>query len=307
MPNVTPGSVAAFADAAPVPAGAAPGFLARAAGRLRGDPAGVLAAGFLLVVVAAALLAPWISPYDPARQFDIVALRSQPPSAAHWFGTDPFSRDVFSRVLHGARLSLFIAAGAIVLASLLGTAWGAVAGYVGGIVDTLMMRFVDACLSIPRILLLLSIVALWGSFSVLALVALLAVTGWFGASRLVRAEVMAARERDFVAAARAGGAPPWRVLVRHVVPQCLTPVVVAAALGVGHLVVAEAGLAFLGFGIPQPQASWGSIFRDGKDVIVTGWWLSLFPGLALAGTVLAVNIIADRLRAALNPRQLHAP
>jgi peptide/nickel transport system permease protein len=166
------------------------------------------------------------------------------------------------------------------------------------------MRTVDACLAIPRILLLLVVAALWGTLSAPALILLLGLTGWFGVSRLVRAEVVAVNAREFIAAARTLGARPERILVRHVVPQVLTPVLVAATLGVGHIIVVEAGLSFLGYGIPQPRASWGSIIADGRDVLASAWWISLFPGLALSATVLALNVVADRLRQALNPRQL---
>ena len=316
MPNATPGSVAAFTDApiaprapraAPPAESAVPGVLGRALGRLRHDPAGLAAAGFLALLVLAALLAPWIAPFDPNQQFDLVAQRRQPPSAHHWFGTDSFARDVLSRVLYGARVSLGISLVAMLLASLLGTAWGAIAGFVGGMVDAFMMRVVDALLAIPRILLLLGVVALWGTLSVPALVVLLGLTGWFGASRLVRAEVRGARQRDFVVAARSLGAAPGRLLVRHILPQAIAPLIVAAALGVGHVIVVEAGLAFLGFGVPAPQASWGNLIRDGFDSFTGAWWLSVIPGVALASTVLAINVLADRLRLALNPRQLPGP
>lgn len=306
MPNATPGSVIAFGDAAAPPArgSALAGVAYGALRRLRRDPATAAAALFLAAMLLVAAFAPVIAPYDPVQQFDIVARQLQPPSSQHWFGTDAVARDVFSRVIYGARVSLGISLLAVTLAMFLGTAWGAVAGFAGGVVDSAMMRIVDACLAIPRILLLLAVVALWGGLSVPALVLLLGLTGWFHASRLVRAEVLAARERDFVAAARALGAAPAHILVRHVVPHALPPVTVAAALAVGQLIVVEAGLAFLGFGVPAPHPSWGNIIRDGYQSASTAWWLAVFPGLALASTVLAVNVLADRLRRALNPRQL---
>jgi peptide/nickel transport system permease protein len=306
VPNATPGSVVAFADAVQEPVVSSPGLAARLASRLRRDPFLVAAIVFLAALALVALLAPIIAPYDPTAQFDLTRLRTQPPSRDHWFGTDPFSRDVLSRVIDGARVSLTVAFLAVLLASVLGTAYGAIAGFQGGAVDTVMMRALDACIAIPRILLLLTVVALWGALSAGPLVIVLGLTGWFGVGRLVRAEVLAVKERDFVAAARVAGATAPRMLVRHVIPHVLAPVLVAATLGVANIVVVEAGLSFLGYGIPQPRASWGSIIRDGKDVIATAWWLSLFPGLALAATVLAVNVVGDRLREALNPRQLHA-
>ena len=305
MPNATPGSVVAFADVVPEPVVSAPGLWSRLRTRLRRDPFLLAAVVFLAVIALIALLAPILAPYDPTAQFDITRLRTQPPSREHWFGTDPFSRDVLSRVIDGARVSLTVAFLAVLLASLLGTTYGAIAGFRGGALDTVMMRALDACIAIPRILLLLAVVALWGTLSAGTLVVVLGLTGWFSVGRLVRAEVLAVKERDFVAAARVAGSTSRRMLVRHVIPHVLAPVLVAATLGVANIIVVEAGLSFLGYGIPQPRASWGSIIRDGKDVIASAWWLSLFPGLALASTVLAVNVVADRLREALNPRQLH--
>ena len=310
MSHATPGSVAAFADtpAAVATLDAVPhGFWSRAVRRIAGDPAAFTASLFLALLIVVAVLGPTVSPFDATQQLDIVALKSRPPSAVHWFGTDPLSRDVFSRVLSGARVSLAVAASAVLIASVVGTLFGATAGFRGGKLDTAMMRFVDALLSIPRILLLLVVVALWGALSPGALVLLLGLTGWFGVSRLVRAEVLAIRDREFVEASRALGCPPWRVLVRHVIPHVLAPVLIAATLGIANVVVAEAGLSYLGHGIPQPRASWGSVIADGRDVLASAWWVSFFPGLALALTVLAFNVIADRLRRALNPRQLPAP
>ncbi len=297
----------AFADTPVAPALPPPGVSSRWRALLRHDRAARSAIAFLVALTLVALLAPWVAPYDPARQFDLVALKLQPPSAQHWFGTDLTSRDVLSRIIAGSRVSLSIAVLAVALTSLVGTTWGAVAGYTGGITDSVMMRVVDALLAIPRILLLLGIVALWGALSPTALILLLGLTGWFGVSRLVRAEVLLVREREFVSAARALGASASRIIVRHVIPQVLPPVIVAATLGLGNIIVIEAGLSFLGYGVPQPHASWGNILRDGREVIDRAWWLSVFPGVALAGTVLAINVVADRLRRALNPRQLPAP
>lgn len=304
MPNATPGSLVAFADAAPAPL--APWAPGRLAALFRRDPAAVVAGIALALIAMAAAFAPWLAPYDPAHTLDIAA-RAQPPSSEHWLGTDPLSRDLLSRILHGARVSLGISVLAVAVATVVGTAWGAVAGYAGGWVDRVLMHVVDAGLSIPRILLLLGIVALWDTLSMTSLVLVLGLTGWFGASRLVRAEVRATRERDFVAAARASGAAPARVLVRHVLPHAMTPMLVAVTLGVGQVVVVEAGLSFLGYGVAPPAASWGSLIRDGREVLGTAWWMSVFPGIALAATVLAVNVLGDRLRAALSTRQLPAP
>jgi peptide/nickel transport system permease protein len=304
VPNATPGSLGAFADAAPAPL--APWAPGRLASLFKRDPAAVFAGITLALIALAAAFAPWLAPYDPAQTLDIAA-GAQPPSAEHWLGTDQHSRDLLSRILYGARISLGISALAVAVATVVGTAWGAVAGYAGGWVDRVLMHVVDAGLSIPRILLLLGIVALWGTLSMASLVLLLGLTGWFGASRLVRAEVRATSERDFVAAARASGVTPARLLVRHVLPHAMTPMLVAATLGVGQVVVVEAGLSFLGYGIAPPAASWGSLIRDGREVLGTAWWMSVFPGISLAATVLAVNVLGDRLRSALSTRQLPAP
>lgn len=304
MPDATPGSVVAFADAPPAPLAAwAPG---RLASLFRRDPAASVAAIVLLLIGLAALLAPWLAPYDPARLIDVVA-GAQPPSAAHWLGTDHFNRDLLSRLLYGARVSLGISVLAVAVAVVVGTAWGAIAGYAGGWADRILMHVVDAGLAIPRILLLLGIVALWGTLSITAIVLLLGLTGWFGASRLVRAEVRATRERDFTTAARATGASPARVLVRHVLPHALTPMLIAATLGVGQVVIVEAGLSFLGYGVAPPTATWGGLIRDGRDLLGSAWWMSVFPGALLAVTVLAINVLGDRLRTALGARQLPPP
>jgi peptide/nickel transport system permease protein len=306
MPNVTPLSSVAVAEALPAQPIAREASWRAILAELGRDRAARLAFVVLAVIAAAAVFAPWIAPYDPAHQFDVVALKNRPPSTEHWFGTDSYSRDVYSRVVYGARVSLTLSFLAVLLASVVGMSVGALAAYVGGKVDAVLMRFVDACLSIPRILLLIAVLSLWRTTGVTTLILLLGLTGWFGVSRLVRAEVLSVRERDFVAAARAVGTGHLRLLVRHVMPHAIAPVFVAAAIGVGHVIVAEAGLSFLGFGIPEPRASWGGIIRDGRESIATSWWLSVFPGLALAITVLAFNTLADRLRAALNPRQLDA-
>lgn len=272
-----------------------------------GDTGGRLALGFLLLLAAGALFAPWLAPFDPYAPQGLVEVRLDAPSARHWFGTDPASRDVFSRMLFGTRVSLSVAVLSAVLAAAVGLVYGSIAGFAGGAVDGVMMRVVDAFLSIPRTLFLLVVIALWGRVSAPGFILLMGLTGWFPVSRLARAEAMALRSREFVVAARALGAGRWRVLVRHVLPHAAAPVLIAAAVTVSHVIVLEAGLSFLGVGIPQPNPTWGNIIHDGRETIGTSWWLTLFPGLALVGTALAANTLADRLRIALNPRQLHAP
>ena len=281
--------------------------LSRALRLLWRDRAARLALTCLAVLVAAAIAAPWLAPHDPALPLDPTAFKAIAPSRAHWLGTDLTSRDVLSRMLFGARISLAVAALSASLASLLGLVYGGIAGYAGGRVDGVMMRIVDASLAIPRVLLLITVLALWGAVDARALVLLLALTGWFGVARLARAEAAALRERDFVVAARALGAGPLRIFVRHVIPHALGPVLVATTIAIGQVIVLEAGLSYLGYGVPQPTPTWGNIIRDGRESIATTWWLTVFPGLALVVTALAANTVADRLRAVLNPRQLHAP
>jgi peptide/nickel transport system permease protein len=258
----------------------------------------------LAVLATLAALAPLIAPYDPTEQLGIVFLKRQAPSLAHPFGTDQFSRDVLSRVLYGGRVSLTIALLAVALSATISTAYGAVAGFYGGSVDAVMMRALDALLSIPRVLLVIAAAVLWGPLALPAFILLLGATGWFNVSRLVRAEVHSVVRRDYIAAARSLGASDGRLLVTHVLPNVISPVIVAAALGVGNVIALEAGLSYLGAGVHAPHASWGNIIRDGSGEFGLLWWMSLFPGLAIVGTVLACNLLGDALRDALDPRQL---
>lgn len=268
------------------------------------DPRSRVALVVLTVVVLAALFAPVLAPYDPSAQLDIVRLKSLAPSLAHPFGTDPYSRDVLSRVLYGARVSLSIAFAAVALSVSFGVLVGVVAGYVGGVVDAVLMRLVDAALAIPRLLLIIAVVALWGSVSVTALTILIAGVTWFAVSRLVRAETLTVRDRDYVVAARALGVSPWRIVLRHVLPNVVGPGIVSATLAVGSVILLEAGLSYLGIGVRPPTASWGSIIQDGAERVSDLWWLTVFPGLAIVITVFACNALGDALRDALDPRQL---
>ena len=268
------------------------------------DPRSRAALIVLGLAVLAALFAPLLTPYDPAAQLDIVRLRSLAPSFAHPLGTDPYSRDVLARVLFGARVSLAIAFAAVALSVSFGVLVGVVAGYLGGVVDVLLMRLVDAALAIPRLLLIIAVVALWGSVSVFTLTLLIAGVSWFAVSRLVRAETLVARDREYVVAARALGAPAWRVMLRHVLPNVVGPGLVNATLAVGNVILLEAGLSYLGIGVRPPTASWGSIIQDGAERVSDLWWLTVFPGLAIVITVFACNALGDALRDALDPRQL---
>jgi peptide/nickel transport system permease protein len=284
--------------------GARGGPWGAAFGRLRHDRGGMMALRFLVFLALVALLAHWLAPYDPNEQLDITRLASKPPSRAFLFGTDTYSRDVLSRVVHGTRISLSVACLAVLLSATLGTAYGSIAGYAGGRADAIMMRIIDALLSIPRILVLLAIFALWGRVSLGALVLILGLTGWFATSRLVRAQVLALKTEEMVVAARALGARNRRILWRHILPGVTSTIVVAATLGIGNVIILEAGLSFLGVGVQAPTASWGNLIADGSANVSGMWWMSLLPGLAIMVTVMAFNIVGDALRDALDPREI---
>ncbi len=216
-------------------------------------------------------------------------------------GSDAFGRDVWARLLYGARISLSIGALAALLAMTLGVAIGGAAAYAGGAVDFALMRFVDSMLAFPRLFLVVALAAVFETGETVV-VLVLAATGWMGASRLVRAEILALRERDFVAAAEAVGQRPRRIFLRHLLPNALAPVIVSTALLVGDIILVEAALSFLGLGVQPPTPSWGNMVADGAHHVATAWWVSTFPGLAIALAVVALHLLGDGLRDALDPR-----
>ena len=258
----------------------------------------------ICILVVAAIVGP-IFLGDGGRQLDIVALKNAPPSWAHPLGTDQYSRDILARVLSGARVSLAVALLSVLVSMTLGTAYGLIAGYVGGRVDGFMMRLLDGFLSIPRVLLLIAVLALWSPVPLAGLILLIGATGWFGLSRLVRAETLAVRRLDYVEAARALGTSNTRILWRHILPNVAAPVIVTATLAIGNVISLEAGLSYLGIGARDPQASWGSIFFEGVEFFAGNWWVVVFPGIAIVVTVLAFNVLGDALRDVLDPRHLH--
>jgi peptide/nickel transport system permease protein len=267
------------------------------------DRSAKFAGALLLAIAIPCLLAPFVAPYDPSAQPDIIGLQSVAPSLQHPFGTDPFSRDVLSRVIYGGRLSLTVALFATLVSVTLGTLYGAIAGYTDGIGATILQRILDALLSIPRLLLLIAIFAAWRDAPLPVFVLVLGLTGWYGLARLVRGQVLALKAQDFVQSAYALGATRTRIFVRHILPNVVSPVVVAATLGIGHVIVLEAGLSYLGIGVRQPTPSWGNIIQDGSDQIAAHWWISFFPGMAIVLTVMAFNVLGDALLRALQPRQ----
>ncbi len=264
------------------------------------SPGGRAGAITLVVIALAALFGPLVL-QDPAAMSDVMA-GAEPPSTSHPFGTDALSRDILARTVHGARVSLGIAALAVLVSVVLGTAVGAVSGYLGGWVDTVIMRLVDAGLAIPRLLMLLLLVLVWERIPLLTLAIIIGATGWLGTSRLVRGEVLRLREMEFVLAARALGASGTRIITRHLIPNTAGPVAVSATLGVADVILLEAGLSFLGLGVQPPTPSWGGMILDARPELLSAPWTSLAPGIAIVVTVLAVNLVGDALRAAVDPR-----
>jgi peptide/nickel transport system permease protein len=264
-------------------------------------PEGRIGVVVLTVILLVALTLPPLL-QDPRAQPDILGGALRPPSWAHWLGTDHLSRDVFSRLVYGARISLAVAAGAVALSVTLGALIGLVAGYAGGWLDAIAMRLVDGALAIPRLFLLLLIAAVMDHIPLLVLILAIGATGWFGTSRLVRAEVLRLRQLEFVRSAEALGAGRRRVIFRHLLPNVLGPLAVATTLAVGDVVLLEAGLSFLGLGVQPPTPSWGGMILDAKSDIIAAPWTSLAPGVAIVLTVLAVNLVGEALRDAFDPR-----
>lgn len=257
--------------------------------------------GLVLVLglFAVALLARWLAPYDP----DFIDLKQvlMPPSPAHLLGTDTLGRDVLSRIIFGARVSLLVGFVAVGIATLIGLLVGALAGYYGGVLDQILMRLVDLMLCFPTIFLILAVIAVLGP-SIWNIMAVIGLTSWMGVARLVRAEFLSLREREFVVAARALGASDARLIWRHLLPNALTPVMVSATLGVAGAILVESSLSFLGLGVQPPTPSWGNMLTMGKDNIEIAWWLSVFPGLAILVTVMSYNLLGEGIREAIDPR-----
>jgi peptide/nickel transport system permease protein len=255
-----------------------------------------IAAVTLAVLVLVAVLAPWIVPYDPSRSGDTATERLLPPSGAHPFGTDAIARDVFSRLLAGTSVSLGTAALALAIVVAVGMAWGGIAGLAGPRTDRWMMRVVDALLATPRLLILLALVAFTGRLSPAALALLIGLTSWPPMSRIVRARVREIAVADYVTAARAVGVPFRRILTRHVLPGTVPAVLAGAVMTLAAVIPLEAALTFFGVGIAPPTPSWGAILHDARDRALDAWWLLTFPSLAIAATVLSVNVLGERLQ-----------
>lgn len=253
----------------------------------------------VVILVCISLFAPFISPYDPTT-IDVYNVLS-PPSREHLLGTDELGRDLLSRIIWGSRVSLKVGFIAVGIALCIGTLIGAVAGFYGGKTDAVLMRFVDIMLAFPTFFLILAVIAILEP-SIFTIMAVIGITSWMDVARLVRAEFLTLKERDFVDAARAAGVSNPRLIFKHLLPNALSPVFVAATFGIAGAILVESGLSFLGLGIQPPEPSWGNILTSGKDNIEVAWWLSLYPGLAILITVLSYNLVGEGLRDALDPR-----
>jgi peptide/nickel transport system permease protein len=251
------------------------------------------------ILVTFAVLAPALAPWDPNKPDTRRIL--DPPSALHWMGTDQLGRDVFSRVLYGARVSLAVGFVSVGIATLIGVLLGAVAGYRGALVDGVIMRLVDLMLVFPRFFLLLAVLAFLKP-SIWTIMVVIGLTGWMSVARLVRAEFLTLREREFVIWSESVGASAARVVFRHILPNALAPVLVAMTLGIPAAILMESGLSFLGLGVQPPHATWGNILTDGKDSLEIAWWMTVYPGVAILVTVLSYNLLGEGIRDALDPR-----
>ena len=259
----------------------------------------VAGSGLVLLLLFISLLAPWLAPYDPGK-IDLTNVLSS-PSMNHLFGTDQLGRDVLSRMIWGARISLKVGFVATGVAIIIGTILGAVAGYYGGWVDSVIMRFVDIMLCFPTFFLILAVIAFLEP-SIWNIMIIIGLTGWMGVTRLVRADFISLRERDFVQAARAIGAGDLRIIFLHILPNAMASILVAATLGIAGAILTESALSFLGIGVQPPTPSWGNILTAGKDNIDIAWWLSLYPGLAILITVVGYNLLGEGIRDSLDPR-----
>ena len=268
--------------------------------RAKQQPLAALGLVLLAIFVVCAVFAPWLAPYDPAR-LDLAG-RLMAPSGAHWLGTDELGRDILSRTIYGARISLIVSVSVVALSLAIGLVAGGLAGFYGGWIDTVMNIYVtNAFMSLPGILLAIAFVAFVGP-GLFNVILALAISGWVGYARLVRAQVMAVKEREFVEAARALGASDWRIMWRHVLPNTVQPLIVQGAIGMAGAVLAEATLSFLGLGVPPPAASWGAMLNDARSHLFDSPHLVFFPAMAVMLTVLSFNFIGDALRDYMDPR-----
>lgn len=267
--------------------------------KLRRNPLTLAGLAVIAGLILVAVFAPWLAPYDPGAQDLLRAL--QPPSAVHWFGTDEYGRDVFSRIVHGSRITLYIVSLVALVVGPIGLAIGVVAGYFGGWVETVFMRVTDIFISFPSLVLALAFVAALGPGLEHAVIAI-ALTSWPPIARLARAETLSLRHADFIEAVRLQGASPLRILVRHITPLCLSSVVVRLTMNMAGVILTAAGLGFLGLGAQPPLPEWGAMISTGRNYMLECWWLVAVPGAAILLVSLAFNLVGDGLRDVLDPR-----
>jgi peptide/nickel transport system permease protein len=271
--------------------------------RFRANTLAVASVYVIGALYVLALLAPLLAPHDPATIENVLETRYLAPSGAHLFGTDEFGRDLLSRALYGARVSLSVGLLAMLIATSIGTAYGAVAAYYGSWVDNVLMRIVDVVIAFPTFYLMLMLVGVFEA-DLVVLVLILGLTAWPGTARFIRGEILSLKAQEFTEAARAIGLPSRTIIARHLIPNALSPVLVSAALSVAGMIGAEAGLSFLGLGIRPPTPSWGNMVSAGQDALLVAWWVAFFPGALLAITLVAFSLLADGLRDALDPKVL---
>ncbi len=268
--------------------------------KLRGNPLAMAGLAIIVALLLVAILSPLLAPGTPYGQD--LANRLKPPSAENWFGTDQLGRDIYTRVIHGAHLTLIIVVLVAILAAPAGLLIGTVAGYSGGIVDTVLMRITDVFLAFPRLVLALAFVAALGPGIENAVIAI-ALTSWPPYARVARAETLALRSSDFIAAARLQGASPGRIVLRHIVPLCLSSVIIRVTLDMAGIILTAAGLGFLGLGAQPPLPEWGAMVAAGRDFILEQWWVATIPGIAIFIVSLGFNLLGDGLRDVLDPKQ----
>ncbi len=267
--------------------------------RFRKNKLALGGAFIVLSLFVVAVFAHWLSPYDPG-QIDVQQVLEE-PDWKHPFGTDPLGRDVLSRMIYGSRISLMVGFVAVGISSLIGIFLGSLAGYYGRWIDNLIMRFVDIMLCFPTFFLILAVIALLEP-NIWNIMVVIGITSWMGVARLVRAEFLSLKERDFTVAEKALGAKDFRIIFEHILPNALAPVLVSATLGVAGAILTESALSFLGIGVQPPTPSWGNILTAGKDNIEIAWWLSLYPGFAILITVLGYNLLGEGIRDSIDPR-----
>jgi len=259
----------------------------------------VIGMGIIAILIIIALLAPVIATHDPTE----INLKEAylPPSSGHYFGTDGLGRDLYSRIVYGTRIALMIGIVALGIATIIGIALGSIAGYFGGKADSIIMRFVDIMLCFPSFFLILSVIAFIGP-NILNVMIIIGATSWMGIARLIRAEVLSLKSRDFIVASRALGRSNFYIILRHIIPNGIGPVLVNFVFGVAAAILTEVALSFLGLGVQPPNPSWGNILIEGKEAMAVCWWIVMFPGMAILVTVMAFNLLGEGIRDMLNPR-----